>query len=55
MNNTTWFSLVAIIWAIIWSTEVILAKLYIGEEVPFWMYGVQSLLIAFIAVKFIKW
>lgn len=55
MSNNVWFGVVMIMWFAIWSSEVIVAKLIIGEEVPFWMYGIQALFVSIITVKLIKW
>ena len=55
MSNQVWLGVVAVMWLALWSSEVVAAKLILGEEVPFWMYGIQALFVSIILVKLIKW
>lgn len=55
MSNAHYVVLLVTAWIALWTTEVILAKLFLGEEVPFWMYGVQSIFVTAIMVRYLKW
>lgn len=49
-------SILLLAWVSLWLTEVVAVKVYAGEEVPFWMYGVQSfMVVSFLMIVFWKW